>query len=148
VTSRGFAFGVLGSERVTNGLLGLSSSTGNLPLSSAGVLASWSVVCTGVFGVPALQGGLVDGGGVVRRGGTWFIRDGGGEAGALPILDVRFNVAAGGSSGSSSSEATQKGFSSTTFPDVLGAVEGPFGLKRTRATGSWKVSSSSSKSDT
>lgn len=148
MTSRGFAFGVLGSEWVINGLLGLSSSTGSSPLSSAEVLASWSFVCTGVFGVSTLQTGLADGGGVVRRGGTWFVRDGGGEAGALPIFDVRFSAEARGSSGSSSSEATQKGFSSTTFPDVLGAVEGPFGLKRTRATDSVNVSSSSSDSDT
>lgn len=118
-----------------------------MPLSSAGALASSGFVCTGVFGVSALQTGLVDGGGVVRRGGIWFVRDGGGEAGALPMLDVRFNAVARGSSASSSSEATQKGISSTAFTDVFGAVEGPFGLKRTRATGSVKVSSSSSESD-
>ena len=145
--SRDFAFGVLGSERVANGLFGLSSRTKNLILSSALAVASWSVVCTGVFGVSTLQTGLVDGGGVVRRGGTWFVRDGGGEAGALPILDVRFNDVARGSSGSSSSGATQKEFSSTTFPNVLGAVEESFGLKRTRATGSGDLSSSSSESD-
>lgn len=144
MTSRDFAFGVLGSEWAANGLFGLSSRTKNLILSSTGALASWSVVCTGVFGVSALQTGLVDGGGVVRRGGTWFVRDGGGEAGALPILDVRFNTVARGSSGSSSSE---KVFSSTTFPNVLGAVEESFGLKRTRATGSGDLSCSSSESD-
>lgn len=118
-----------------------------MPLSSAGGLASSTFVCTGVFGVSALRTGLVDGGGVVRRSGTWFVRDGGGEAGALPILDVRFNNVVRVSSFSSSSGAFQKGFSSTTFSDVLGAVEEPFGLNRVRAMGSVKVSSDSSESD-
>jgi hypothetical protein len=64
------------------------------------------------------------------------------------MLDVRFNDLVRGSSVSSASEAIQKGFSSTTFSDALGAVEESFGLKRTRATGSTNVSlSSSSESD-